>query len=235
MALPANSRRALWPSLTRVEVARGHVIYAMSAKLSHLYFIESGLIGLTKPMRDGRFAEIGAIGCEGIVTPTGVFGADRAAMESIVEIPGTLLRIERGEFRRRTASDADLLALVQTYAGVVMSQLTQTAACNILHSVEERCCRWLLTAHDSAFADRFFITHDFIATLLGVRRASVQLAAAALQKAGLIRYVRGKVTICDRSGLEAAACECYGVIQSELDELFAKHRPQAPMRAIAQS
>jgi len=220
MALPAVSRANLWPLLSRLQLAKGHVLYQMGAEISHLYFVESGLVALAKPMRDGRIAEIAAIGSEGIVTPTGVFGADRAAMESIVEIPSTVLRIDRHDFRERLLADREFLTLVQQYAGFLMSQLTQTAACNILHRIEERCCRWLLIAHDSVFGDRFSITHDFIATLLGVRRAGVQAAAAALQKAGLISYARGKVTVSDRAGLEKAACECYATIQIELEELF---------------
>lgn len=222
MALPATSRRNLWPLVSRVQLPRGHVLFEMGANISHLYFVESGLVALAKPMRDGRIAEIGAIGSEGIVSPTGVFGGGRAVMESIVEMPGTVLSITRSDFRESLLSDRDFSAIVQRYAGVVMSQLTQTAACNILHSIEERCCRWLLIAHDSALADQFSITHDFIATLLGVRRTGVQAAAAALQKAGLIRYARGKVTVGDRPGLEAAACECYATIRAELKELFSK-------------
>jgi CRP-like cAMP-binding protein len=192
----------------------------MGATNSHLYFVESGLVALAKPLRDGRTAEIGAVGCEGIVSPTGVFGADRTVMASIVEIPATVLRIDRHDFRERLLADRDFSAIVLRYAGVVMSQLTQTAACNILHSIEQRCCRWLLIAHDSALAQEFCITHDFIAKLLGVRRAGVQTAAASLQRAGLIRYTRGKVTVSDRPGLEAAACECYATLQAELEELF---------------
>lgn len=222
MALPAASRANLWPLVSRLQLPRGHLLFEMGAKITHLYFVESGLVALAKPMRDGRIAEIGAIGSEGIVSPTGVFGAERAVMESIVEMPGTVLSITRNDFRERLLADRDFSAIVQRYAGVVMSQLTQTAACNILHSIEARCCRWLLIAHDSALADQFSITHDFIATLLGVRRAGVQAAAAALQKAGLIRYARGKVTVSDRPGLEAAACECYETIRAELEELFSK-------------
>ncbi len=222
MALPAASRRAILPLASRLHLARGHVLYEMGAKISHLYFVESGLVALAKPMRDGRIAEIGAIGSEGIATPTGVFGAQRAAMESIVEMPSTVLRIDRSDFRERLLADRVFSDLVQRYAGFVMSQLTQTAACNILHSIEQRCCRWLLIAHDSALADQFPITHDFIATLLGVRRAGVQAAAATLQKAGLIKYARGKVAVTDRPGLEVAACECYATIRAELEELFSK-------------
>lgn len=221
-ALPTSSRRGLAPLLTRMQFERGHVIFEMGAPIVHLYFIESGLIALAKPMRDGRIAEVGAIGREGIVTPTGVFGADRAAMNSIVEIPATVLRIDKRAFRERLAADRNLANIVERYRGAVMSQITQTAACNILHSIQERYCRWLLFAHDNVVSERFYITHDFIATLLGVRRASVQVAAAALQRDGLIAYARGIVTVLDRPGVERAACECYGTIQADYAAIFSE-------------
>lgn len=222
MALPPSSRRALWPLLTRQQVRQGEVLFEMRAPIPHLYFIESGLVALSKPMRDGRSAEIGAIGREGIITPTGVFGAERTAMESVVEIPGSVLRIDRDAFRERLARDGAFSDLIAQYAGLVMDQLTQTAACNILHSIEQRCSRWFLVAQDSAPSEPFRLTHEFLATVLGVRRASVQVAAAALARAGSISYGRGSVTVTDRARLEASACECYATIAEQFDGLFSR-------------
>jgi len=230
-ALPRASRDALLPLLTREHMPHRHILYNVGDELSHLYFVESGLVALAKPMHDGRSAEIGAIGREGMVTPTGVFGAERAVMDSIMEIPGSVLRIERDDFRERMAHDAEFSKIIQRYVGLVMSQLTQTAACNILHSVEERCCRWLLAAHDSVLSAPFALTHEFMATLLGVRRASVQTAAAALQRAGFINYSRGLVTVTNRAGLEDAACECYATIQAQIEESYARKRADAPSNA----
>ena len=221
-ALPPASRRALSPLLSPQTIAQGDVLYRVGVPITNLFFIESGLVALVKPMHDGRAAEVGAIGREGIVTPTGVFGGERTVMEFVVEVPGTVLRIRCADFHDRVARDAALAKIVHRYAGLVMSQLTQTAACNILHSIEERCSRWLLIAHDNAFSDSFPITHEFLATVLGVRRASVQVAAAALQKAGSIAYGRGAVTIANRAQLEASACECYQTIQSQIEELFGR-------------
>lgn len=224
LALPPASRRNLAPLLSKLHLERGHVLFEMGQSISHVYFVESGLVALAKPMRDGRVAEIGAIGREGIVTPTAVFRADRAAMNSIVEIPATVLRIDQRDFRRRLASDRAFLTMVERYSGAVMSQLTQTAACNILHAIQERYSRWLLFAHDSALSERFPITHEFVATLMGVRRASVQVAAAALQRSGFISYVRGMVTVLDRAGLERSACECYETIQTDFAAAFSRRR-----------
>lgn len=215
MALPPNSRRALWPSLTRRSVQRGEVLYRMGSEIQRLYFVESGLITLAKPMHDGRTAEIAAIGREGIVTPTGVFGGSRTVMDFIVQIPGTVLQVAREDFWRHLARDAELAEAIERYVGAVMSQLTQTAACNMLHSIEERCCRWLLIAHDSALCDTFPLTHEFLATVLGVRRAGVQAVAAELQRRGYISYSRGRVRIQARRGLEQAVCECYETIRSQ--------------------
>jgi len=219
LALSPKGRRALWPSLSRRAVKRGEVLYEMGTEIRNLYFVESGLITLAKPMHDGRVAEIGAIGREGIVTPTGVFGGTRTVMEFVAQIPGTVLQVAREDFWHQLGRDAEFAAIIERYVAVVMSQLTQTAACNMLHSIEERCCRWLLIAHDSALADSFPMTHEFLATMLGVRRAGVQAAAAALQRRGFISYYRGCVRIQNRRGLESAVCECYETIRKQFESV----------------
>jgi CRP-like cAMP-binding protein len=223
-ALSPASRGALLPALSRCPIKRGEHLYEIGSEISYLYFVESGLVTLAKPMRDGRSAEIGAIGREGIVTPTGVFGGNRTVMDFRVQIPGTVLRIRRSDFRERLARDDEFSEIIERYVATVMNQLTQTAACNMLHTIEERCCRWLLIAHESALTDTFPLTHELLATMLGVRRAGVQAAAATLQRRGLIRYLRGSVTIVDSSGLKAAACECYATIQGQFDALCTEPR-----------
>jgi CRP-like cAMP-binding protein len=115
--------------------------------------------------------------------------------------------------------------LLQGYMHVAEQQLAQTAACNRLHTLEQRCCRWLLTAHDSVRSDTFPLTHEFLAMMLGVQRPGVSITAAILQKAGFIHYTRGRVTITDRAGLEASACECYDVIRDQFDRLFSHRKP----------
>jgi CRP-like cAMP-binding protein len=219
-ALPVATRRAVWPLLSRRRFEQRDVLYEMGERVSYLYFVESGLVAFAKPMRDGRTAEIGLTGREGIVTPTAAFGADVTVMDSIAATPCTTLRMRYDDYRERLARDPDFAAAIQSYVALAMSQLTQTAACNTLHTIEERCCRWFLIAHDNAPSGRFSLTHEFIATMLGVRRASVQAAAATLQGAGLVRYSRGNVSVTDRAGLEGAACECYRTIRRQIDEHF---------------
>jgi CRP-like cAMP-binding protein len=142
-------------------------------------------------------------------------------LDAVVQIPGSAFRIERESLTRHLASDDALRTLILNYLRFAFSQVAQTAACNRLHSLEERCCRWLLTARDSAPSDVFPLTHEFLAMMLGVQRSGVTIAARVMKKAGLIGYSRGEVTILDRSGLESAACECYESLRAQLSALFA--------------
>jgi len=171
-------------------------------------------------MQDGRVVEIGAVGIEGLTDPTAVLDSDKAALDTIVQIPGDAYRVRLSTLKRLIEDDDRLRIFLQEYAVFTTRQLAQTAACNRLHTVEERCARWLLIAHDSAMSDSFPLTHEFLAMMLGARRSGVSIAAHTLKKAGMIDYSRGNVTILDRAGLEEVACECYGTIQAELAELL---------------
>jgi CRP-like cAMP-binding protein len=219
-ALSPASRRDLWPFLERIDLARGQVLSRAGGTVSHFYFIETGMVSLIKPMQNGQGVEIGAVGPEGITPPGAGFELKRVVVESIVQIPGTALRIRRDELEQRLVRDRELLQLMRGYGGVAMSQLAQTAACNILHLVDQRCCRWLLQAHDCAGSDSFALTHESLGAILGVRRATVSAAAERLQRGGLIRYRRGKIAILNRLALERTACECYAATQQEFAALF---------------
>jgi CRP-like cAMP-binding protein len=197
----------------------------VDAPIEYLYFVNRGLVSVVKTMQDGRTVEIGAVGIEGVTDANALFGLGTAVLETIVQVPGSALRIRLGTLRQEMENDDALRITMQGYARFAFGQLAQTAACNRLHSLEERCCRWLLIAHDSALADTFPLTHEFMAMMLGVRRSGVSIAASMLRKAGLIEYARGRITIKDRPGLEEASCECYGTLQTELDKLFGtRHR-----------
>jgi hypothetical protein len=150
---------------------------------------------------------------------------ERAVFDSVVQIRGTGFRIDQRELWKFVAQNAEFDRMIHAYGQVAMAQLAQTAACNILHSVEKRCCRWLLTAHDNARFDVFPLTHEYLGLMLGVRRATVSLAAESLQRARLIGYCRGKMTVKDRPALERAACECYAAGRAELDKLFSTEHP----------
>jgi len=173
-------------------------------------------------MRDGRIVEIGAVGVEGVTAPHALFGIDQAILEAMVQVPGSAFRIETDVLRREMVRDGAFAQLMQNYARFAIRQLAQTTACHRLHHIAERCCRWLLIAHDSALSDTFFLTQEFLAMMLGAQRAGVSTAASFLQKSGLVEYKRGRITIINRAGLEAAACECYGAMRNELDKLFVR-------------
>jgi len=215
-SMPQALFRRLRPHLEPVALERGALIYRADGPVEHLYFVDRGLVSLVMTMQDGRTVEIGVVGIEGVTGVGVLFGVDTAVLETVVQIPGAAYRIGRAVAREAIAGSEALRGLLQRYAHFVIGQLAQTAACNRLHSLEERCCRWLLIAHDSARSDDFLLTHEFLAMMLGAQRPGVSLAASILQRAGLIRYTRGHVTITDRPGLEAAACECYGAMRAQL-------------------
>ncbi len=219
-ALPPATRARLLTVLEPVSLAPGQVIYRPESPIEYTYFITSGLVSLVKTMSDGRTVEIGAIGVEGVTGPDALFGIPNALLECIVRVPGTALRMRPDAMRREMALCPVLSALAAHFVQAIISQISQTAACNRLHSLEQRCCRWLLIAHDSALSEDFRLTHEFLAMLLGAQRAGVSLKVHAMQAAGLIAYRRGTMTILDREGLLDASCECYGAIRKQLDDIF---------------
>ena len=225
-SLPSATRKRLLPALEHVSTVRPQAMDRVDQPIEYLYFVNRGMVSFVKTMQDGRTVEVGAVGIEGVTDPNALFVVDRSIVDSLVQIPGSAFRIQRETLRREMAKDAMLREMMQRYARFAIGQFMQTAACNCLHSLEERSCRWLLMAHDSALDDTFPLTHEFLAMMLGVQRTGVSIAANLLQKAGLIRYARGSVTITNREGLEDAACECYGVVQGELESLFAASRRQ---------
>jgi CRP-like cAMP-binding protein len=220
LSLPLAALKRMLPALELVNMARGQVLGGTEKPITHLHFVNRGLVSLVKTMRDGRAVEIDAIGIEGVIDPCSLFAIDNAILESVVEIPGAAFRVRRDILGDQMAEDPAFLGMMRNYAKFVMSQIVETAACDRLHSLEQRCCRRLLIAHDSALTDTFPLTHEFLALMLGVNRSSVSIAARILKKAGLIEYTRGHVAIRNRSGLEKAACECYGSIWVEREKLF---------------
>lgn len=219
-ALPPATLARLRPDLEPVEIGRGQVISRQGRTVEHMHFINRGMVSLVKTMRDGRTVEIGTVGREGVTEATALCGVGTTVLEAIVQVPGTALRIRAPALLSAMQQDAALQDVMHRYIRFSFLQLAQTAACNRLHFLEERCCRWLLTAHDNAMSDKFPLTHEFLAMMLGVQRTGVSVAANALKSAGLIDYAHGQVTITDRTGLESAACECYATTESALAALF---------------
>jgi CRP-like cAMP-binding protein len=171
-------------------------------------------------MANGEAAEVGTIGNEGVVGLPLLFGDDRAPTSVYVQVPGAGLRMKAELFKKELARSATMRAVMHRYAHAMFNQVAQSAACNQFHSLEQRCCRWLLMTHDRMQSDEFLLTQEFLAMMLGVQRTGVTVAAGALQRTGLIRYRRGNVTIIDRKGLKDRSCECYGISKTEFDRLL---------------
>ncbi len=178
------------------------------------------MISIVAMMRDGAAVEVGIAGREGMLGVQAVLGDDISLNEAMVQIPGSALRLPAEVLRREAQTSVQLRGVLLRYVQAYLNSATQSAACNRAHLLEQRLARWLLTARDRAGADRLPLTHEFIAMMLGVRRAGVTVAAQSLQSAGLIHYAHGRITIADREGLEAAACECYEVTTREYARLL---------------
>jgi CRP-like cAMP-binding protein len=220
LALPSEELQRIRHHLTPVVLERGQVIYHPDATIKKLYFVNRGLISLVRTMKDGRTVEVGTIGIEGLAGFPALLDIDRATLECVVQLSGNALCGSLDVLRYELSQNQHFAGLLHRYYHLIVGQIAQTAACNRLHSLEQRCCRWLLVAHDNARSDSFLLTQEFLAAMLGVQRAGVSIAAKSLQQAGLIRYNRGHMTITDRVGLEAASCECFDSIRHLTDHLF---------------
>jgi CRP-like cAMP-binding protein len=218
--LPPKDYRRLRPHLRRVPLNYRQSLYRANKPLGYVYFIETGVGSLVNTMANGDAAEVGTIGNEGVVGLPLLLGDDRAPTSVYVQVPGTGLRMTAAAFRKELARSASMRAVMLRYVHALFNQVAQSAACNQFHSIEQRCARWLLMTHDRMHSDEFLLTQEFLAMMLGVQRTGVSVAASALQRAGLIRYSRGIVTMLDRRGLQRRACECYGVSKREFDRLL---------------
>jgi CRP-like cAMP-binding protein len=217
-ALPAESLAKFWPQLTPVEVQLSDYLMRAGQPVTDVYFPESGWVSLVLPLEDGGSAEVGLAGTEGMVGLPLLMGATISAVDGTVQNAGTMLRLSARAFQQALEDVPGLERLLLRYALSFHEQVSQTAACNGHHALDQRLARWLLMAHDRAEGDEFPMTQDFLAQMLCVHRPGVTIAARLFQQAGLIRYSRGKMTITDRPGLEAAACECYATLRARTAE-----------------
>jgi CRP-like cAMP-binding protein len=185
-----------------------------------VFFPNGGVCSVTAMMTNGMAVEVATVGDEGMIGIAAVFGGDVMPGESMVQVPDTNAeRMPLDSFRREFDRRGALYEAVNRYAQGTMALMMQSTACMALHQVQERCCRWLLMTHDRVRSDRFNLSHEFLAMMLGSTRPTVTLVARSLQQAKLIRYVHAKVTILNRKGLEAMSCECYATIKTEFDRL----------------
>ncbi len=219
-SLSADDFGALAPHLRRVDMAFRSTLHAAGEPIAAAIFPDSGYASMLATLADGDAAEVGMIGREGLVGLPLVFGTDRSSVEAMVQAPGSCLQVPADVFQRMLEDRPAVRALMLRYAMAFNVQVTMTAACNGRHRVEQRLARWLLMAHDRTDGDEFAMTHEFLSTMLAVRRAGVTVAAGALQRAGYIHYEQGRIRVTDRPGLETAACECYSIVRREFARLM---------------
>ncbi len=219
-ALPRAEYERLLPKLEKASLALKEVVYEANGPIAHVLFPLSGVMSLVLITEGCLAVEVGTVGNEGLVGIPAFLGTDRSPTRVIAQVPGQAWRMEAPVFQEEMRRLGQLHGLVQRYTQALMTQMAQSIVCNHLHSVEQRMCRWLLMTHDRVGADDFPLTQEFLAEMLAIRRPTVTAAAGALQKAGLIGYHRGTMTVLDRKGLEAASCECYRAVEKELDRLL---------------
>ena len=196
------------------------MIQPVAAPLEYVYFIEQGVASILTTMANGTTIEVGMIGMEGVAGLSALFGAEVSSQHIIIQIPVTALRTTAARFRAAFNQSENVRNVMLRFADTLFNLSAQTAACNRLHSIEQRCARWLLMAHARHTSDVIPMTHEFLSSMLGVRRAGVTETAQELQRSGLIRYQNGKLTIIDHAGLAGTACECYGLDSDRLNRLL---------------
>lgn len=219
-ALSDQDRQRIEPLLERVELQKSRVLFEAGDPVRHVYFPDNCVVALVINMEQGGAAETATIGREGLIGFVSALGSRRAIGRGLVHVPGTVYRIDHEQFEQMWDTSPSFRQLLLCYTEALFSQVLQSVACNALHRVEARCCRWILMAHDRAGTDTVPLTHELLAEMLGVQRSTVTLVARQLMAAKLITYRRGVVTILDRAGLEEASCECYGVVRQHFGRLL---------------
>lgn len=217
---PEDFRR-LEPHLQRTEMPSKHPLYEADTPLEHVYFPETGVASILTVLKDGTQTEVATVGWEGMIGLPAFLGVGPVPDRALWQIAGSAFRSRAEVFAREVQRGGSLAEDLHRYVQGLVHQLAQLATCNRRHLIQERCCCWLLFVHDRIEGDQFEITHESLAQMLGVRRPGVTVAAGRLQAAGLIDYRRGRLTVLDRAGLEAAACECYRSVREQYERLLA--------------
>ncbi len=220
-SLPQSDFERLLPSLEPVDLTYRRSLYQANRQIQYVYFFETGVGSLVKTMKNGDASEVGTIGNEGIVGLPIVLGDSRSPHAVYVQVPGVGLRMKSERLREAMEQSQALRISLLHYVHAFFNQVAQSAACASHHLLEQRCARWLLMTYERMDSDQFLLTHEFLAMMLGIRsRSGVTIAAGALQRAGLIRYRRGHITILDLQGLKRRSCECYETSKQEFDRLL---------------
>jgi CRP-like cAMP-binding protein len=213
--LPKASLEGLAPMLLRETLTQWQLLRDENEPIERVYFPIDGIISIVSLTEEGSIAEAYTAGRDGVAGGETLLGTDRLIFRSMCQVPGVVYSMSKADFLAFAARDSAFARSVYLYLNCMIALTGQSAACNLLHDLIERCARWLLLTHDRVGKDTFELTHDILSTMLGVHRPAVTIAAGTLQKAGLISYTRGRITIVDRTALENASCECYGVVQRE--------------------
>ena len=219
-ALPEAEWVRWLPQLELVDMPLGKVLYEPGNRLAHVYFPTDSIVSLLYVMEDGGSAEIAMVGLEGLVGISLFMGGESTPSRAVVQSAGHAFRLKARLMMQEFNRAGPVLHLLLRYTQALITQMSQTAVCNRHHSLDQQLCRWLLLSLDRLPSNEIFMTQELIANMLGVRREGVTEAAGRLQKAGLIRYQRGRITVLDRPGLEQRTCECYAVVKTEYDRLL---------------
>ncbi len=222
-ALPAEDYQHLLPDLELIPMPLGWAVYESGGHLNYLYFPTTSIVSLLYVMESGASAEIAITGNEGLVGISLFMGGESTPSRAVVQSAGNGYRLKASILKREFALGGSLQHLALRYTQALITQMSQTAVCNRHHSVDQQLCRWLLLSLDRLPGNELRMTQELIANMLGVRREGVTGAAGKLQKLGVIRYMRGKITVLDRPKLERLSCECYAVVKQETDRLLPLH------------
>ena len=232
-ALPTADFERLAAHLKLVPMPLGEILYEPGEQLQHAYFPTTAIVSLHYVMESGASAETAGVGNEGVVGIALFMGGDTTPSSAVVKTAGHAYRLERLLLKEEFARAGLLQQLLLRYTQALITQMTQTAACNRHHSVEQQLCRWLLSTLDRVPSHELIITQELVASMLGVRREGITEAAGKLQDSGFIRYRRGHISVLNRAGLETRACECYAVVKTELNRLLSDVQHRREIRAVA--
>lgn len=232
-ALPATEYERLAPHLERVPMLLGDMLYEPGGKLQHVYFPTTAIVSLLYVLESGASAEIAGVGNEGVLGISLFLGGDTTPSSAVVQTAGHGYRLPGRLLKEEFSRGGLVQRLLLRYTQALLTQMCQTAACNRHHSIEQQLCRWLLLTLDRLPSNELVMTQELVASALGVRRESITETAGNLQRAGIVRYRRGHISVLDRRGLETSACECYAVVKKELTRLLSDVKYRQVAAAIA--
>jgi CRP-like cAMP-binding protein len=218
--LPAENYQRLLPHLHPVELELGHSLYESGGQLEHVYFPVHGIISLLYVTQGGNSAELAVVGCEGMIGVSLFMGGETTPNRAVVQSRVLAYRLPAAVLKAHFAEGGAMQLILLKYTQALITQISQTAVCNLHHSVDQQLCRWLLLSLDRLPSNQLQMTQELIANMLGVRRQGVTESAGKLERLGLISYSRGLITVLDRAGIEQRVCECYEVVKRETERLL---------------